>query len=624
MPFAINNNNVLASSSADEEEVIDAETKPSRDQNASSRLAQVGSSHSIPIGNIITQTLHLGSIYTVIFSTVIGALFSILAIITGKIIFPLLAPLYRKIRRALGYKDVEENLEIPNDNVWHRSFRTAALFLLNLFFIPGAILGYFQLWNHVHLGFMDNLGFGADMFIVGTAGALLIAPAITLMQYLYDKKQARKKQAQAKKDNDYNDDLVIDTWSKYLKAAVTVGNQAGLLTGLIISVATHAIPVVGSLPVFNIFLNTVLSAAGGIIGGVIALTAAPLIKWLDKRLAHYSLYQKFAEMADGANTNNPPSNRIKAGLQFFSAIGLIAGTLIGSAVPGIGTVIGMGFGAAIGGLLGGFIGFVSEPVINYFKDPHAPDLRTANPWSNRIRVGIYLGLFAGLVLNCAVPGLGLPLGIAIGSVTTGVLLTAIEPLYLRALTFIYGERALQDPDLLQDKTGNPWTARVPICATIGAAIGAGIGFAIGGPAGLALAAGIGGLVGAGAGACFTNKVRQQLKSWASPLFNGLKKLVETVCGETPQPKPAKKPAPSVKPQQPMAKLAAVNNDAANSAEPVKTKEYYESDYNYSKHTSQTFFRNSAPQATNATQPRANSSSEQLSFGRESSRIPLNP
>lgn len=526
--------------------------KKGRDTSSSSRWCQVGSSFSGPIAGTVTQIEHLDhqvSLYNSFFSNVIGSLFGLLAIIIGKVISPLLYPIYKLICRTLGIA-VDESLKIPNDNIWHRSFRTAGVFVMNLFMVPGAIIGYLYVSGHIHLNTASHFSISAGTLLTGTIAGIAIGIIAGVSQYFHDKRRLKKQQGNPNA-NPNKDQFGIDAWSKRLKAGVTVGNQAGLLVGCIIAACTLP-PAIEKLPLLNSFINMACSSVGGAIGGILALAIGPVLNILHTRLCEYPWYQKLlAVMANGNSTNNPPSNRIKAGLQIGGSLGAILGFCLGMLFPGVGHVIFMGLGTAIGSLVGGTIGYVAEPILGYFKNNHVKELYTANPWSNRIRSGAIMGTCLGLLLSCIAscffPAVA-PLMIPLGSLAGAIIFSASEPLYVSILTEIYGERIRDQEDLLQDQTGNPWTARLPIGCMLGGAIGGVIGLVAGGPAGLLIGASVGGMAGGLAGLCFINSIRELLRDRLSRLgFNRLVNSINILCDNSkaplaPEPKPDTPPS----------------------------------------------------------------------------------
>lgn len=520
-------------------------TRLTRDTSSSSRHTQVASSCSDNIAKASVLAQHdtnIDSNATTLISNGISLLLSLIAVVFGKMLLPLLYPGYKWIARKLGWT-VDESMHIPNDNIWHRSFRTAALFATNVVMIAGSIAACIQVGRTgADSSIIDDIT--VSTLITAVITGVLVGAVVSVWQYFHDRDNIKKRKERPESQiTSPADHIITDTWSKRLKTGMVVGNQVGLLIGFAIAAST--LGVVDKLPLANACINTLCTVIGGVTGGIIALIAGPMLTALDQYLKHFSWYQnprtkitgmaswiynKLASMANSNNVNNPASNRIKAGLQLGGSIGAIAGFCLGSLIPGPGTVIGMGLGAAIGSLVGAGAGYVAEPVLTYFKDASVKELGSANPWSNRMRCGGILGASAGLIVSCFFPPAALFI-IPLCSLAGALVFTAIEPCQVYILTSVHGERIRDDKNLLQDSTGNPWTARLPIGCMTGAAIGGIIGFAAGGPAGIALGLGIGGTVGGLLGCAFTNNIRARLLSLVSPLYQKVYHKVEKLCSE---------------------------------------------------------------------------------------------
>lgn len=424
---------------------------------------------------------------------------------------------------------------------WYHSLVSTAMLGLNIFAIPAALLSYFDIWNYLHLSFLEHLGFSSDVFIISAIGGILVGGISALLHFIYDKKIAPKKLTKNPANKD-DDAINPEPWNRRLESGVNIGQQFGSFIGFTIAAMTlSAIPLAGHLPLFNLFVNAIVSAIGGIIGGFIGLALGPLLTWLDKRLIHFSFYQQFVDMVNSQNTENLPVDRIKYGLQFGSYAGVIIGAIAGTVFPGLGTVIGMGIGGAVGGILGSIAGLVSEPVLRRLRDEQELPLPTSNPWTTRISAGITFGVCAGLILNTVMPGLGLLLGSAIGAVAGGALCLALEPLYLRLMTRIYGTAHLRQSEPLLDKNTISWTTRMSLGSMAGAGIGCLIGLAAGGPAGLLVGAGIGGIVGGISGCCLIAPLQIKLKNIIAPLFSKLLGYSKTT--PTPAETTSKPPLP---------------------------------------------------------------------------------
>lgn len=526
--------------------------KGKRDLCSSSRYIQVGSAFAGQMGNATAYASHQKWPYTTVYGNIMGAILGIMALFMGKVVSPLLYPVYKMIRRKLGFKEIDESVEIPTDNIWHRSFRTAGLLALNLVMFPGAIIAALAAQNIIKISFLDGMEIAAANLLIGISGGILAGGIAAAIQYVWDKKTAQKKKAAEQQPTEQlhakpapKPQFSVDSWSRGVKAGIVAGSQFGLLIGNVFAAIMLPLPIVKELPIVNSLINGLCSIGGSIIGGCLFFLAAPLAARIDQSLAEKNWYRKiFRVMADINDTNNPPSNRIKAGVAFGTALGTVAGFLAGLALPGLGSFIGMGIGSAAGGVFGGVIGYVIEPVMRYLQNPYQKELRSANPWSNRIRAGAIYGTCFGLLLGSFFPGIGTFLGAAIGSVAGAVFFTIIEPLHVHRLTLMYGERVRDDEDLLQDTTGNPWTSRLPVGCMFGMAVGGAIGLIAGwNPATVIIGAAIGGAIGGFLGMCFVDSIRAKLTGWVAPIYNKLVKKIEQWCGE-----PAAEPKPAVTPK----------------------------------------------------------------------------
>lgn len=513
-----------------------------RDLNPTGKIAQAGNYLGNNIGLVYTQINHRQASEINLITNGFGTILSFFTVAYFKLLHPLYKRIRQGFRRGLGYTDevIDENKELENiasGNLWHRSFRTAALIGINAFMIIGAII-----WSSLHnnplieIDFFKHLGSLGSMLVTGVVGGIISGIVVAYFQQHIDQHTAKINKRNLKKTLIVEDVNVpkVDSWSRRAKAGVFVGNQFGLLCGLLLS---HFAPVI---PLPPMVLMALTSAAAGLIGGLVAILVGPAIDKYAQQLSRWWLFRKLYEMADGEQTNNPPSNRIKLGLTAGMYIGTLIGAALGTfALPVLGTTFGALLGGAVGSLVGSVAGFLIEPIINYlkkipfFKDNFLSENRTANPWSGRTRIGMVFGATIGLAIGTLIaPGVGTIIGPAIGGLLGGALFLVAEPIYAHIQIFLTGESIKADPNVLQDKTGNPWSARLAMASSAGAVIGSVIALCVIGPftgfiPAIAIGALIGVVVGGGIGLALTESRRNYLKQKVEPIYEKIAQTLET-------------------------------------------------------------------------------------------------
>jgi len=267
----------------------------------------------------------------------------------------------------------------------------------------------------------------------------------------------------------------VEGWSKYTKVALTFGTLLGQGIGGYISFV-NGCDDINSWSKINLY-----GSLASVISFISIALVVPIVNYLTRN--KNDLSSRGILVTNDVELFN--ANYVRSGMTLGTSIGTILGGLIGPAIitglnPAIGIAVGAGVFAILNGLLLGVYGY---GITLYLRHNWGVHVNTDNSWSYATRNASYVFGFIGTLIACILfPGASLLQTVTFGSAIASLIGWFVGLGVLWTARFVEPNEQKMHPKEL------PWTQRVSMGANRGAIIGSFVGLffslCVGGPLGL--------------------------------------------------------------------------------------------------------------------------------------------